>query len=224
MRLRPHHSWLTVAVLALTLGATSCAPEPGGTVDIVSSSAIAFPATVQSTAFGQGDMAGYHLIVWRGGGAIDHALFLASVTDVQVIDALESLGALPGNALAIDSWEQRYDNDTQAPDQMIEGPQVELEFLLPGTESPLALADILVDAGARGFDMRFGGHRTNIDAWHSGCVVCLYSCPGSKVGNARYTVRDFVAGGPHFTVRPGVLPADGTEVTVRLRLIEGGTS
>ncbi len=216
--------WLPVATIALALGSGSCAPEPSGTVQVIDSNTIAFPATVQSSAFGESDMAGYHLVVWRGGGATDHALFLAAVTDVQVIDALESLGAMPGNALMIDAWEQRYESGSLAPDRTIEGPQVEIDFLVAGTEGPLALDDVLEDAGERGFDMRFGGHRANIDAWHSGCVVCLYSCPGSKVGNARYTVRDFVAGGPHFTVRPGVLPADGTEVTVRLRLIEGGAS
>jgi hypothetical protein len=69
-----------------------------------------------------------------------------------------------------------------------------------------------------GFRMRFGGHRANIHKWHSGCIVCLYSCPGSKVGNARYTVRDYVRETTRFRVRPGVLPPDGTGVTVLLRL------
>lgn len=68
--------------------------------------------------------------------------------------------------------------------------------------------------------MRFGGHRENIPRWKSGCVVCLYSCLGSKVGNARYTVRDFVKGTTDFRVRPGVLPEDGTEVTIIFRLVD----
>ena len=77
---------------------------------------------------------------------------------------------------------------------------------------------MLEDPSGRGFDMRFGGHRDNIPRWHSGCVVCLYSCPGSKIGNAAYTVRDFVLGTTHFSVWEGVLPPDGTEITVRVRL------
>ena len=44
-------------------------------------------------------MPGYHLIVWKDGGAAPAALFRAEVTDVQVLDALEKLGARPGNAL-----------------------------------------------------------------------------------------------------------------------------
>lgn len=58
----------------------------------------------------------------------------------------------------------------------------------------------------------------NIPRWKSGCVVCLYSCPGSKVGNARYTVRDYEKGTTRFRVRPGVLPEDGGRVGVVLRL------
>ena len=219
----PDRSLLGV-MTAATLCIGSCAPPPTGTVRLVGSDTVEFLAIVQSSAFGQGDPSGYHLVVWAGGGATDHALFISGVDDIQVIDALESLGAMPGDALAIDTWEQRHEAADPAADRTIEGPRVELEFLLPGAARPLALDDILDDSGDRGFDMRFGGHRSNIDAWHSGCVVCLYSCPGSKVGNARYTVRDFVTGGPHFSVRPGVLPADGAEVTVRLRLIQGEPS
>ena len=71
--------------------------------------------------------------------------------------------------------------------------------------------------------MRFGGHRANVPEWHSGCVVCLYSCPGSKVGNATYTVRDWVEGTTRFRVRRGVLPPDGTPVTIVLRLHPAGS-
>jgi hypothetical protein len=66
--------------------------------------------------------------------------------------------------------------------------------------------------------MRLGGHRANIPKWKSGCIACLYSCPGSKVGNAKSTVRDYVRNPERYRVRPGVLPADGTPVTIVLRL------
>ena len=68
--------------------------------------------------------------------------------------------------------------------------------------------------------MCFGGHRDNIPQWLSGCVICLYPCPGSKVGNVAYTVRDYAEGTTHFGVQPGVLPADGAEVTIRIALID----
>ncbi len=77
----------------------------------------------------------------------------------------------------------------------------------PGWRRRWLRLDQIVDDPARlGFDLRFGGHRANIPAWKSGCVVCLYSCPGGKVGNARYTVRDWTKQTTRFTVKKGVLP------------------
>lgn len=206
----------TQLLVLLPLCACAAPPAPGEvrTID----GGIEFGAVVATRGFAEGDMAGYHLLVWEGGGAADHALLRARVSDVQVIDALETLGAVPGDALGIDSWDDRDDAGSDAPDRTIAGPAVSIEFVLPGRSEPLTLADVLDDPGGRGFDMRFGGHRDNIERWHSGCVICLYSCPGSKVGNAAYTVRDFVAGATHFALRPGVLPPEGTELTVRIRL------
>jgi hypothetical protein len=183
---------------------------------------IEFPATVSRAAFerellGMG-MPGYHLIVWKDGGAAMASLFRAEVTDTQVLDALEGLGAKPGNALGMDTWEKRKDKDSKAPDQVIAGPPVEVLVRVPGRAGLLTLDQILQDPGGRGFDMRFGGHRANIPRWKSGCIVCLYSCPGSKVGNARYTVRDYVQDRTRFRVKPGVLPEDGTRVGIVFRL------
>jgi len=165
-------------------------------------------------------MAGYHFLVWADGRSSGEALLRAHVSDVEVLDALEALGAAPGNAVGIDAWDDRYDRESPAADTVVTGPRVEITVLVPGRDAPLRLEDILLDPGGRGFDMRFGGHRDNIPAWLSGCVVCLYSCPGSKVGNAAYTVRDHVDETTHFGVRPDVLPPDGTEVTVRIALLD----
>ena len=184
---------------------------------------VEFPATVSRRAFerellGMG-MPGYHLIVWKDGGAAMAALFRAEVTDVQVLDALERLGARPGDALGMATWDERKNPSSKAPDKVIEGPPVEILVRVPGRTAPLTLPEILEDPGGRGFDMRFGGHRANIPKWKSGCVVCLYSCPGSKVGNARYTVRDWVKETTRFRVRKDApLPADGGRVSVIFRL------
>jgi len=181
---------------------------------------IEFPAIVTAGAFDREifGMPGYHLIVWKDGKAAMAALLRAEVTDAEVLDALERLGARPGNALGMATWEERKDVASRAPDAVIEGPPIEILVKVPGRKAPLTLAEILEDPGGRGFDMRFGGHRANIPKWKSGCVVCLYSCPGSKVGNARYTVRDYMKGTTRFRVRPGVLPADGERVRVVFRL------
>lgn len=213
---------LAASLAALAAPTAACAAPTRSAGDVVllpEQRAVEFAAVVSAEDFvGAGDMSGYHLVVWEGGGAAHQSLLQARVTDVQVLDALAELGAQAGNGLAIDTWDERHDPDAQAPDRVIVGPPVRVEIRIPGRDEPLAPEDFLEDPGQRGFAMRFGGHRDNIPEWHSGCVVCLYSCPGSKVGNATYTVRDFVRGATAFRPRPGVLPPDGTEVTVRLVL------
>ena len=107
-----------------------------------------------------------------------------------MLDALEKLGAKPGNALGMATWDERKDPSRRRPTRSSRVRRSRSWSGFRGGQAPLTLDQILEDPGGRGFDMRFGGHRANIPKWKSGCVVCLYSCPGSKVGNARYTVRD----------------------------------
>lgn len=159
-------------------------------------------------------MPGYHLAVWGQGKAAGAALFRTVASDQEVLDALESLGLAPGNALGMDSWEERKNPDSPAPDRVIEGPTVELRIRVPERAELLRLEDVLSDPGGRGIELRFGGHRANMPIWKSGCLVCLYSCPGSKMGNARYTVRDYDKGTTSFRARPGTLPPDGSTVTL----------
>jgi hypothetical protein len=182
--------------------------------------AIEFPATVHAGAFSRRlfGMPGYHLIVWKDGRAAGEALFQAEVSDVEVLDALEALGARPGDNLPMATWDERKDAKSHAPDLVIAGPAVEILVRVPGRREPLGLDQILTDAEGKGFAMRFGGNRANIPQWHSGCIACLYSCPGSKVGNARATVRDYMRDPQRYQVRPGVLPEDGQRVTLVLRL------
>jgi hypothetical protein len=164
-------------------------------------------------------MAGYHLIVWRDGDAAHAALFQAAASDVEVLDALESLGAVPGNAIELGAWDERDDPSSWKPDQLVQGPPVEVLVRTERDGEWLRLDQIVDDPMHLGFDLRFGGHRSNIPAWRSGCVVCLYSCPGGKIGNARYTVRDWTKKTTHFSVKKGVLPDDGERVTIRIRLL-----
>jgi hypothetical protein len=219
MKLHLRNAFL-LAVLAVVCAGAAGAPASAVRVG---NREIEFPATVSRKAFerellGMG-MPGYHLIVWKDGGAAAASLFRAEVTDVAVLDALEKLGARPGNKLGMGVWDDRKDKASKEPDEVIAGPPVEILIRVPGRPAPLTLDQLLDDPGGKGFDMRFGGHRANIPKWKSGCIVCLYSCPGSKVGNARYTVRDWEKGTTKFRVKKGApLPADGERVGVIFRL------
>jgi hypothetical protein len=225
------------AVITITVGAAAAlafvavARDPGthpsGEVAVRPPSEIEFTARVAAGSFNRRFlMPGYHAIVWRDGSAAHAALFRAEVTDIQVLDALEALGGKPGDALGMATWEERKDPRSAAPDQVIAGPPVEvfvrMPGRLPGKPRLVPLGDLLEDRGRGpgrgGLDLRLGGHRANIPQWHSGCIVCLYSCPGSKIGNARYTVRDYTKDETRFRARTELLPPDGTRVGIVMRL------
>ncbi|HEY8022719.1 MAG TPA: YdjY domain-containing protein [Thermoanaerobaculia bacterium] len=215
---------LVVAALFLGEKGTMTFSQPPGQVTRLSPTEIEFTATVTAASFDRRfPMPGYHAVVWRGGGAAHAALFRADVTDVQVLDALEALGAKPGDALGMATWDERKDAASKAPDQVIAGPPVEVLVRLPGRPRPVPLADLLEDRGAlngaASLELRLGGHRANIPRWHSGCIVCLYSCPGSKLGNTRYTVRDYLKDETRFRARTDLLPPDGTKVGIVVRLL-----
>ncbi|MCI0693479.1 YdjY domain-containing protein [candidate division KSB1 bacterium] len=160
----------------------------------------------------------YHLLVWDDGRAAREALFSTPVPDTTLIAALESVGAIAGNNLTMDAWDKRNDPKHPAPQTHIAGTPVEILVWWKELSEPKPLAELLDDPGSRGLDFRFGGNRDLIHHWHSGCLVCLYSCPGSKVGNAAYTVRDYATGATKFSPRKERLPKSESEVVLILRL------
>lgn len=217
------HASRCFAVAALLLAPPACRAAdtaPGSRRLVVRRPAeIEFTATVDRAAFDRDrTMPGYHAVVSKGGRAAHAALLRSDVTDVEVLDALDALGARSGGNLPMEAWEEREDPRSAAPDLTISGDRVEVFLRLPGRSALLPLAAALEDPGGRGLDMRLAGNRANVPKWRSGCVVCLYSCPGSKIGNARYTVREWARKVTRFRARDGVLPPDGTKVGVVLRL------
>jgi hypothetical protein len=210
----------SAAFFGAILVSTACrGQEAPGRVIVRRPNEIEFTATVNAKGFDSGwMMPGYHAIVWKGGRMAHAALLRADVTDRQIVAALEGLGARPGNNLPMEAWEERKNPKDPAPDTVIAGAAVEVLLGLPSRSDLIPLTAALEDREGRGLQMRFGGNAANIPKWKSGCIVCLYSCPGSKVGNARYTVRDYEKGVTRFRARTGVLPPDGTPIRVVLRL------
>jgi hypothetical protein len=214
---------LAASLIAALVSAACRGQEAPGRVTVRGPGEIEFTALVNAKAFDHGwAMPGYHALVWKGGRMAHAALLQADVTDRQVLEALKGLGAKPGDNLPMAAWEERKNPKDPAPDTVVAGPAVEVLLRLPGRQGLVPLSSALQDSGGRGLEMRFGGNGANIPVWKSGCIVCLYSCPGSKVGNARYTVRDYAKDATRFRVKPGVLPKDGSPVGVVLRLKSGG--
>ena len=182
-------------------------------------------ARMQPAAFLGGWLAStprYHAVVWKDGKAASEALLQAYVSDIKVYNALVSLGAVPGNNLTMAAWNERNDPNSSAPDQRIQGTPVEMSVWWEGLPRPVPLKDMLVDPAGRGIDLRFGGNKALIPQWHSGCIVCLYSCPGSKVGNRAYTIRDYVRGVTSFSINWKVVPRGTRRAIVILRVHRNG--
>ena len=66
-------------------------------------------------------------------------------------------------------------------------------------------------------DFRYGGNERWQKDFKSGCIVCLYSCPGGAVGNHAHPIRDYVRDGVVYSSIISKLPPDGTKVTIILK-------
>jgi hypothetical protein len=177
-------------------------------------------AELQPAAFSGGwlkSTPNYHAVVWKGGGAAGEALLASYADDASFHDAMVSIGAVPGNNLTMAAWNDRKDPASRAPDTRVEGSLVDVFVWWDGLSSPLPLADLLTDSAGKGIDMRFGGNKALIPEWHSGCIACLYSCPGGKVSNHSYTIRDYVKGTTKFSVNWNVVPKGNRQAVVIFR-------
>lgn len=181
---------------------------------------VTLPATLHPGALEASDPASHHLVTWAGGRAGHKAFLRTPVPDVAVLDALEALGGRPGDTLKEESWTRREDPQDPSADLRAEGSRLAVTVRLPDG-SVHDIAALLEDVDGHGFDWRLAGNRALIERWRSGCVVCLQSCPGGRVGNARATMRDHLRGRSRF--RPSALArslGEGAEVQVTLQLVE----
>ncbi len=178
-------------------------------------------ATVQRKAFQAGwfkQLPGHHAVTWRQGRKGHEALFATFAGDVEVYDALIALGAGPGDNLTQAVWDERNNPNSSAPDTRVQGTPVDAFVWWLGLDDPLPLASVLNDPSGKGIDLRFGGQKDLIPVWKSGCIICLQSCPGGKISNRQYTIRDYVQGRATFTANKAIVPKEEKRVVVIIRL------
>ena len=180
---------------------------------------VRFTATVQPHAmdrmFG---VKGHHAIVWKGGKSQRMALFVADASDHDVRVALDSLGAKRGENLTPDSWNKRDDPKNPEPDKRVQGSRIGVYVEYKNRRTPLGR---LIQEKRRvqpQLDFRYGGHERFQKEFESGCIVCLYSCPGGAIGNHAHPIRDYVRDGVVYASIPERLPPAGTKVTIVLRV------
>jgi hypothetical protein len=181
---------------------------------------VRFSATVQPNAMSRPfGVQGHHAIVWKGGRSTHWALFAADVSDRDVRLALDSLGAKRGENLTPDSWNAREDAKNREPDKRVEGSHIDVFVEWKGSNR-LPLAHLVAEKGHEPplLELRYGGNERWQQEFKSGCIVCLYSCPGGAVGNRAHPIRDYVRDGVVYASRPERLPPSGTKVTIILKV------
>ena len=187
------------------------------TVQVVNGE-VHFTATVQPEAMSRPfGVQGHHAIVWKGGKSKTWALFVADASDHDVRVALDSLGAHRGENLTEDSWNARDDAKNHEPDKRVEGTPIDV--FVQWNRSRIALSQLLAEKNrvAPLLDFRYGGNERWQKDFKSGCIVCLYSCPGGAVGNHAHPIRDYVRDGVVYTSLVSKLPPSGTKVTIILK-------
>ncbi|TVP60820.1 MAG: hypothetical protein EA351_00225 [Gemmatimonadales bacterium] len=162
----------------------------------------------------------YHALVHREGSAAGKALFVTDASDADIARILRELGARDEGGVPMSAWNLRWVPLVPQPDTRVQGTPIQVVVEWEGAERPYTLDELLDDPGGKGIDIRFGGNEEHDHHWDSGCILCLFSCPGGVVSNAAYTIRDHQRGVTTFD--PGErLPPDGTEVTITF-LLDGG--
>jgi hypothetical protein len=162
----------------------------------------------------------HSFITWTGGTAAYNALFTTLAPDSAIYDALLAIGARPGNNLAVYPWSRMHDPTFEGPDKKTAGSPLAIEVLFGGKSYPAS--SLLRDENNKPFDFRFSGNRKFIPAMRTGCVACLESCPGGKIGNAVYSMRDMVKNVARFTLIPDLPFKDADEVTIRISIPHPG--
>jgi len=187
------------------------------TVQVVNGE-VHFTATVQPEAMSRPfGVQGHHAIVWKGGKSKTWALFVADASDHDVRVALDSLGAHRGENLTEDSWNARDDAKNHEPDKRVEGTPIDV--FVQWNRSRIALSQLLAEKNRAAplLDFRYGGNERWQKDFKSGCIVCLYSCPGGAVGNHAHPIRDYMRDGVVYTSLVSKLPPSGTKVTIILK-------
>jgi hypothetical protein len=158
---------------------------------------------------------GHHFIVWSNGGNAKKSLINTDVPDIEILNALVKLGAKPGNNLTAETWTKRADKQSLEPDKRVKGSKLEI-FIKTDQKTYTPTEMLKIDESS--IDIHVGGHADLIPIWKSGCITCLFSCPGGRTSNAAYTVRDQHQNIIEFIADPENLPPDGTEVDIVMQL------
>jgi len=155
----------------------------------------------------------YHGLVNVDGSAAAKSLFTTAVPDSTLARVFRAMGAQDGGGVPMAAWNLRWVPLVPQPSARVQGTPVSVTVEWEGSDGAVPLSELLRDPGGQGIDLRFGGNEEHDDHWHSGCIFCLYSCPGGVISNAAYSIRDHQRGATLFLPTDRI-PPDGTRVRI----------
>ncbi len=161
---------------------------------------------------------GHHFIVWSKGRNAKKALIETPVWDKEILEVLKEMGAKTGNNLSQETWTKREDPKSPEPDKHVQGSRIKI--MVEWEKEKYVMHELFKNASAEDFEIRVGGHEHMIPVWKSGCVTCLFSCPGGKTSNAVFTIRDQAMNKKTFTADEENLPQDGEKVKIYFEMVE----
>lgn len=150
-----------------------------------------------------------HGVVFKDGSNGEKSVLRGLADQKDFYDALISLGAKPGNNVALDSKNKGVKT---------EGSKLNVFVTWDGLGKEIPFGDIIKSSDPRPMDVKFGGNIENSKSKNTGCVLCLDSCPVGITSNSSYAYGD--SDTVKFYGKQDVLPKDGTKVTVIFRLAE----
>lgn len=195
-----------------------CSPESPDTLHIdIMNAQLKFQGTIHPKRYNEySDRAnGHHFIVFNGGSNASKALINTDVVDEQILSGLEALGAIAGNNLSQATWDERANPNSNEADQRVSGTPIDI--FVQWDETFVPAYELFSDIELTDFNIRFGGHADLIPVWQSGCVTCLFSCPGGRTSNEAFTIRDQAQNKQSFFADESILPEDGTKVHIILK-------
>ena len=148
-----------------------------------------------------------HAIVAKSGKNNEQSMFVSYANQNDLYDALEKIGAKPGNNVTMDNMGK----------EAVKGDKIDLTFKFQGSDNEQGINDVIKDSSGKEFDIRFGGNQKPAKDMNTGCMTCLQSCPLGITSNASQLIGADEKDGVKYTLADSV-PADKTPVVITYKL------
>ena len=152
-----------------------------------------------------------HGVVYQDGGNKDVTLFRAYPSQFDFYDALEEIGAKPGDNLSLDDLGGTVD-----------GSKLDVTVSWDGSDGEIPFAEVIKTSSGEPYkvDARFGGMLEAAKEYDTGCIFCLESCPAGISSNAAYPFGVVDEGIEQFMGNGDILPKDGSQVKITFTLAD----